>query len=541
MDSKAMYRKILRAAMLTGLILIITVGTMLMGGCTTQTEGTTGPEETTETPVTYTIADTTGDWGYPSPYTHYSRGPGYIRMSFIFDTLVWKDKSEFVPALAESWEYLESENAYVFNLREGVTWHDGEEFNAEDVVFTINYVEEHPLPFVTLQGPSGIEKAQALDNYTVKLFLEQPYAAFLNDVAGTLAILPEHIWSDVEKPEEFSGPEAVVGTGPYKLVNYSKEHGTYLYKAYKNYYLGEPSVDKLKFVKVNQQMIPAALKQGEVDAGDIPAELVQEMQSEDFTAIQAPCGWNAKLMLNHKDAPLSNKEFRHALAYAIDRESLVETVLRGYATPGSAGMVPPDSEWYNSDIKQYDYDPEKAKELLKELGYKYSDDSFTKDGEPLELELLTSPRAPFPDVAEFIEKELEKIGVTVALRSLEAKSLDARVEAWEFDLSVYGHGGLYEPSILNKVITGKGFNSARYTESKELNQLLQAQLQEMDHSKRKELVAQVQEVYAEELPALTLYYPNWYWAHNGEVELFYTNGGVASGIPVPLNKLAFVR
>ncbi|MGD9912235.1 ABC transporter substrate-binding protein, partial [Methanothrix sp.] len=95
------------------------------------------PAVAEEIPV-YTIADTTGDWGYPSPYLHYSRGPGYVRMSFIFDTLVWKDQNGFVPALAESWEYLEGENAYLFNLNPNVKWHDGEPFTANDVVFTIN-------------------------------------------------------------------------------------------------------------------------------------------------------------------------------------------------------------------------------------------------------------------------------------------------------------------------------------------------------------------------------------------------------------------
>ena len=89
-----------------------------------------------ETVDVLTIADTTGDWGFPSPYAHYSRGPGYVRMSLIFDTLIWKDQNGFVPALAEKWEYLPDEKAYVFNLRKGVTWNDGEPFTARDVAFT---------------------------------------------------------------------------------------------------------------------------------------------------------------------------------------------------------------------------------------------------------------------------------------------------------------------------------------------------------------------------------------------------------------------
>ena len=91
----------------------------------------------------YTVADSTGDWGYPSPYAHYLRGPGYIRMNLIFDTLVWKDDQGYVPAIAESWDYLEGENAYTFQLRKDVTWHDGEKLTPEDVVFTFNYIKEH--------------------------------------------------------------------------------------------------------------------------------------------------------------------------------------------------------------------------------------------------------------------------------------------------------------------------------------------------------------------------------------------------------------
>jgi len=129
----------------------------------------------------------------------------------------------------------------------------------------------------------------------------------------------------------------------------------------------------------------------------------------------------------------------------------------------------------------------------------------------------------------------------VNFRALEAKTVDAKVEAWDFDLSVYGHGGLYEPSILKRVIMDRGFNSARYTSDQELNQLLEDQYSEMNPEKRRELVFQIQEVYAEDLPALTLYYPKWYWAHDGKIELFYTKDGIASGVPIPLNRMSFVK
>ena len=489
--------------------------------------------------VTYVIADSTGDWGYPSPYTHYPRGPGYVRTSFLFDTLVWKNETGFVPALAEEWEYIEAENAYTFFLRSDVTWHDGERFTADDVAFTIKYVKEHPNPFVTLIGASGIRKVEVLDQYTIKLYLEQPYAPFLNDQAGALPILPKHIWENVEEPETFTGPQAVVGTGPYKLVDYSKEHGTYLYEAYDDYYLGRPEIDTIKFVKVSEEMLPAALKEGSVDAGSIPPEVVEDITASGLTVVRAPYGWNAKLMMNHTTEPLSSRQFRQALAYAIDREELVQITQRGHALAGSPGIMPPDSEWYNPDIVKYDHDPARAQQLLQEMGYVLENGYFTKGGQELRLELITQAR--FKAVGQFVEQELKDIGIKVDLSTLEGKTVDAKVLNWQFDLAIYGHGGLYEPSILNKVILGEGFNSARYQANETLNQLLAEQLAEMDYEQRKALVQEIQAVYAEDVPALTLYYPDWYWAHDGTVGLYYTQGGVASGVPIPLNKMAFVK
>jgi len=490
------------------------------------------PSESTS----YTIADSTGDWGYPSPYTHYARGPGYVRMSLIFETLVWKDDSGFVPALAKDWEYAEAENAYIFELRDDVTWHDGTNFTAEDVVFTFEYTKQHPYQWV---DSSLVESAEATDEYTVKLYLSQLYAPFLQDVAGTQPIIPKHIWQNVTEPDKFTDEQAVIGTGPYTLADYSQEHGTYLYKAYSDYYLGKLAVDELKFVKINAAMIPSALEQGSVNAGDVPPEIISELEGAGLTIITAPYAWNAKLMINHQNEPLSSKQFRQALAYAVNRTALVEITQMGHALAGSPGMIPPTSDWYYPDTPQYEYDPARAKQLLEGLNYTLENGYFTKGGEDLKLELIAA--ADFKEVGQFVKDQLEAVGIKIEFSTLEAKTVDARVEAWDFDLSIYGHGGLYEPSVLHTVIVEEGFNSARYHSNETLNQLLEDQLSEMDAGERKELVWQIQEIYAEDLPALTLYYPNSYWAHDGSVSLYYTMDGIASGIPVPLNRLAFVE
>jgi peptide/nickel transport system substrate-binding protein len=518
---------------------LVSVSILLISSLTGLSVASASPEGANAGKVSYTIADPTGDWGYPSPHGHYPRGPGYVRMSFIYDTLVWKDTQGFVPALATDWEYLGDENAYLFHLRKDVTWHDGEKFTADDVAFTFNYVKEHPSWWVDL---TYVKQVEVLDEYTVKIYLTEQYAPFLSDDAGALAILPQHIWQDVKNPSEFMEPEALIGTGPFKLVDYSKTHGTYLFEAYEEHYLGKPEIERLTFVKISEEMASTALISGEVNATAIPPETVNAVKGEGFTIISQSGDWNAKFMINHEKEPMSSKEFRHVLAYAINRTELVEITQRGHAIRGSPGFLSPTSPYYNPEIVTYDYNPQRAKDILESRGYQLKDDGYYwKDGKLLELELITAPRFGFERVAEIIARQLEEVGIKVNVRSLEWKTLDSRVINRQFDVAISGHGGIGgDPSILNKVILGTFGYSANYTKNETLNQLLEAHLHSMDEEKRKEIVREIQEIYAEELPALTLYYPTWYWGHDGSVDLYYTKGGIARGIPIPLNKLALM-
>jgi peptide/nickel transport system substrate-binding protein len=511
-------------------VILMAITLLLLSACTN------GNAPASSQIDSYTLADATGDWGYPSPYAHYSRGPGYIRMSFVFETLIWKNATEFVPQLAYEWSYSEEENSYTFKLRQDVKWHDGTDFTAEDVVFTYQYTEEHPYQWV---DNSIVDSVQALDEHTVKLYLSQPYAPFFQDVAGAQPIMPKHIWENVAVPEEFLTPEAVIGTGPYMLADYSKEHGTYLYKANDSYYLGQPVIKEVRFVKVAAEMTPAALKEGSVDSASIPAEVVDDIETAGLTVITSPPSWNGKLTINHQKEPLSSKKFRQSLAYAIDREALVQVVFRSNAVAGSPGMMPPTSVWYNPDTPQYQYDPDRAKQLIEGLGYNRLDNGyFTRDGQLLKLSLIAA--ADYKDLGQFITQQLEQVGIDIDFQTLEGKTVDAKVGAWDFDLSIYGHGAIFDPSILNRATLGEWLHSARYTADAELTRLLQGQLTEIDPAKRKDMVFQIQELYAEDLPALTLYYPKWYWAHDGSLPLYYTMDGVAIGIPLPLNRMCFV-
>jgi peptide/nickel transport system substrate-binding protein len=543
MKGKKMANKLHGITVVIGIIFLVS-SFLFLPACgeeqgAVSTESKPAPENETGTIAqleTYTIADSIGDWGFPSPYAHYSRGPGYVRMHYIFETLVWKNATEFIPQLATEWEYDEEANAYTFKLQKNVKWHDGVEFTADDVAFTYNYAEEHPYQWV---DNSIVESVEVLDKYTVKIYLSKTYAPFFQDVAGAQPILPKHIWENVTVPEEFQSEESTIGTGPCKLGDYSKEHGTYLYVANDDYYLGKPVVKEIRFVKIASEMNPAALKDGSVDSASVPAEVIDDIKASGFTVIECPPSWNAKLTINHQKEPLSDKKFRQAIAYAINRESLVEIVLRGEGIPGSPGLMPPTSVWFNPDTPQYEYNPDKAKELIEGLGYSMDGDYFTKNGQRLKLSLIAA--ADYKDLGQFITEQLEDIGIDIDFQTYEAKTVDSKVEAWDFDLSIYGHGGIYDPSILKRTIIDDGFNSSRYTSNAELTELLQNQLTEMNPEKRKEMVFRIQELYAEDVPALTLYYPRSYWAHDGSINLYYTMDGLAIGVPIPLNRMCFVK
>ncbi|MDI6711198.1 MAG: ABC transporter substrate-binding protein [Bacillota bacterium] len=520
-------------------VLVLALAAALTVGCGGNGAQQPGPGQGARTaPAVYTIADDTGDWGFPSPFAHYERGPGYIRMSLLFDTLVWKDDKGFVPALAESWSCDGSGRVWTFKLRDGVRWHDGRPCTAADAAFTFNYAREHTYAFTDL---TPVQKAEAPDKQTLVVTLDAPYAPFLDNIAGTLPIIPKHIWSGVEDPAAFREPAALVGTGPFEYGDYNKAQGTYRYLANEDYYGGKVTVKELRFVKMDEGMTAAALQRKEINAGSIPPENRDVPAEAGFTVIKSPYYWNAKLMINHRKEPFGAREFRQALAYAIDRQEIVDVAQRGQAMVGNPGFIPPDSEWYAPGAEQYGHSPEKAAALLESLGYRKGPDGFyARDGRPLEVELLC--RADQTRDAELIKRQLAQVGVGVDLVCLESKTVDDRVLKWDFDLAVSGHGGLGgDPVQFNRAVLGKGFNSARFDADPGLGQALKAQVRATDEAQRKALVQKAQELYARDVPALTLYYPDRYWAHDGTVPLFYTRGGVASGVPVPLNKMSFVK
>jgi peptide/nickel transport system substrate-binding protein len=495
------------------------------------------------------IGDSKGDWGYPNPYRHYPRGPGYIRMSWVFDTLVWKDRKGYVSALADSWSYDPAKMAFTFNLNPKAKWHDGQPVTAQDVAFTIEYFKKYPYSWISVDDVSRTE-VQGLHEAIV--YLSRPYSPFISDIGGTMPVLPKHIWQSVDNPAAYDDPKAFIGSGPYRFMDFNKAQGTYLYEAFGDYYQGQPKAGRLIYVRSGQPLISLSSRQ--VDLANIQPDMAEPLKQKGLVVIEDERGWNKKLMINHRTGPYSDRRFRHALAFAISQQEIIDKSHRGFAMPASYGLLSPDHEMYNPNTPSYAFSPEKARALIESMGYeKGADGYYQKAGQPLKMELLSSNitvagQSVADRDGEVIKKQLEQVGIKVDLVNLEQATTDSKVKSWNFDLAVSGHGGVSgDARILNEMILSKygaaSVNSARYDEDPELTALLEEQIVEMDEGKRQRIVYKIQEVYAQALPAISLYYPDSMSAYNPEkgIVWYYTKGGISKGLPIPQNKMSLMK
>ena len=493
------------------------------------------------------ITDSKGDWGYPTPFRHYPRGPGYVRMSWVFDTLIWKDAKGYIPALAKTWEYDPAGMCFTFKLREKAKWHDGKPVTAEDVAFTVDYLKKHPYRWVPMDQVAG---AQVKGPHEVVIKLKKPFAPFLAYVGGTMPILPKHIWQNVTDPKKFNQPQAFIGSGPYKFKDFAKAKGTYLYEAFEDYYQGRPKARRLIYIKGGNPIM--VLTTGKASLANIKPEMAPILEKKGMIILTNQRGWNKKLMINHKIAPFNDKRFRQALAHAINQQEILDKAHRGIGSPASYGLLSKDHECYNPQTPVYDPDPAKTRTILESLGYEKDAQGFySKNGRPLTVQLMASnisvagERSPDRD-GEVIKKQLERAGIRTELVNLEQTTTDGRVKKWEFQLAISGHGGLLgDPAILTRLIDPNitaSINSARFGANEKLLALLKAQMSEMDPEKRKKLVFEIQKIYADEVPSISLYYPASMAAYNPKkgVKWFYTKGGLAVGIPIPQNKMSMV-
>ena len=525
------------------------------------TEAETTAAEEKETTAAETVQDTekrkeriltvsgNGDFGFPSVYTISPKGQGYMTLSYIFDTLMWKDESGLIPYLAEDYSVSEDGLTYTFQLRKGVSFTDGTPFTAEDVKFTFDYMKEHPYKWVSV---SMVEEASVVDEHTVEIKLNKTYNPFLSDVAGSLPILPKHIWENVTEPETFTEPEAAISTGPFILENYDSAAGTYTFKANEDYFYGDVQIDKLVIANVSGGDSKEALLSGEIAAApNISYKAAMSLKdSPEYTVLEGPGLSVTRLYFNFDEEAMAVKEIRQAMYHAVNLDEVVEKAYGGAGYPGSAGHVQPGTPWYNPDVRQYAYDVETAKKMLSEAGAADSngDGILEYNGEEMSYTLTFTENDE--KLAELLVSYMKAVGIELVPQSADDATVKAAISEGNFELAFNTNGSFGgDPVFLSRFatvgadgapsVTGQGGTT---WESEEYNRIYNESAVEQDDAKRHQQVNELQEIIAEELPCLTLYYKKAVAAYNNTIfdGFYYTPDGISIAVPFIMNKLVFV-
>ena len=490
-----------------------------------------------------------GDWGPPSPFLFYPRGPGYVLTSLVFDTLVWKDSRGIVPWLAVSWEHPD-EYTWVFHLRRGVYWQDGVPLTARDVVFTFKYLEEHGWTWKNI-NPSLISTVKAEGNYTVVIRLAKPYAFFLEDYASTVFILPEHIWRNVSNPYSFRGRGAFIGSGPYMLVKYEPGKG-YLFKANPHFWGGTPRFRYIRVIATsftNPQQEAAAIISGQADTAVFMGKAYRlvRMIKERVAGVRVTSGpmyWVLFLGFNLEKWPYNTTTFRRAIAYSLNLTELVLRVAGSLkaALPGSPGYIPPYSSFYNPNITRYPYNPQKAEELLDGLGLRDLDGDGCRDlpNGSQWRPLLVAPSWYTQD-ALVIKDMLSRVGVCVDIKTVQSfNQLDSIIRKGLYDLEINGHGAAGNtPTAFTWYFSGR-FGSK--WDNPSYWSIVAHIVNSTSQDEAYHYAEEAQALIASELPRIALYYPNIFVVTRPgvPVEWFFTHNGIDGGIPLPYNKIALI-
>lgn len=411
----------------------------------------------------------------------------------IFDNLLTRDTSgKIVPQIATAWTY-DNDTTLTFKIRDDVTFQDGSKLTADDVVFSINRIINPALKSPQLSQFDQIKTAQAVDPTTVKVTTKSAYPALLAQLVK-LSIVPK---AYVEKVGDQEFNLKPLGSGPYKLVEWQKGIATNL-EAYGNYWRGQPPFQKVVFRAVPDVSTRIAdLKTGKADLiRDVPPDQASSLENDSGTKLLS--GETERvgyLYINAEAGPTKDLRVRQAIAYAIDKQGLVDALLEGYGKAVDIVGAEPIFG-YTADVKGYPYDPAKAAQLVKEAG-----------AEGATVEFLTSPSYPRA-LVEAIQQMVNEAGLNVTISSSDQATFLKRRQGGADNAGGMAFGawscacqdadGIIFPLFRSGSIWAK-YKNEKY------DALVDEARTILDEQKRKALYAQAYEILREDVPGLGLY------------------------------------
>lgn len=422
----------------------------------------------------------------------------------IFNGLTRKnEKFDPIPDLAEKFEAASDNKSFTFHLRPNIKFHNNQKLSALDVKYTFDTMMAQGFP-----SAKKVELARELasvevgkDDPMVVIFQCKNPCPGLPNMIVPVGIIPEGTGDQQSKKP--------VGTGPFKFDSFTEDQEVVL-ASNKEYFAGAPSIERLRIKIIpDNSTRESELRKGSVDLAinaDFDPVTVEGLQKVEGLKVEQIDGTNlTHLGVNLQDAVLKDIRIRQALAFAIDRETIIRDILRSQARV--ANSVLPTAQWaYEPNTPNYTYDIEKAKQLLNEAG------KVEKDGQPrLKLTLKTSTLSISRKIGEAIQAQLGRIGIKLEVQTLERQKLQQDMTGGEFQLylntSVGGNQStdIFSFMYSSKSVPPNGQNRSRYNNPQIDKLLAESTLATVE--RRKQIFSEVQKILANDLPQIYLWYP----------------------------------
>jgi peptide/nickel transport system substrate-binding protein len=419
----------------------------------------------------------------------------------MFDSLVKKDAQfNLQPDLATRWD-TPNPLTYIFHLRTGVRFQNGQVLTARDVKWTLDSMADHSILTAKYQAYRNIASIDAPDPATILIHMKQPDAALLWSLSdGALGIVPYGSGRDFQQHP--------IGTGPFRFVSQELDKEVVLERNPLSWQT-VPKIARLRFEVVPDEMTRAlALRKGSADIASnaLSPDMIWSMRKDKSLAVaEAPGTVVQYLTFNLRDPYLRDARVRQAIADAMNRPLIIDTLLRGMARPADS-LIPTNHWAYTGDVTHYEYDPQRARRLLDEAGYK-----FGPDGIRFHLTMKTSSDGGARELAMALQQQLRAVGIALDVRSFEFATFYSDISHGSFGIySLRWIGGNEDPDIFRYAFASSsvpphGANRGAYSDP-EADNLLQAAATESDQAQRRTAYVRVQQILAEELPTLPLWF-----------------------------------
>ncbi|MBC2458512.1 peptide-binding protein [Clostridium beijerinckii] len=463
--------------------------------------------------------------------------------SLVYSPLILLDENnDFKSGLADKYEFSGDNLTVTFNLRKDVKWHDGEDFTADDVAFTFTSMADPKYTGSRFNEISKIVGAQdyhdgkadsisgikVIDKYTISFTYSKVYAPALSNFSQR-GIIPKHIWSKVNVADWDKQSDLLnkpVGTGPYKLIDFKPDQYVELAKN-DSYFGGAPKIDKFIFKVANTETELSELAKGDLDIVELSSTKEEDLKMLKDAGIkieEKPSANYQFMTMNGNRDFFKDKRVRQAITYAINRKGIVDSLLGEHGQVINAPISLAGWAYPKSGLNTYDYNADKAKELLKEAGWIENNGVLEKDGKKFEVDLMVPTGNKVREQsAPIIQQNLKDVGIIVNISTMDVASAMAKTKGQgDYDMGLLGFTLEVDPGDADRYWSSSIANNSQFNFSNFINaksdEFIEKAATTIDRNERKEVYAKWGQLLNDEAPYVFLYSQNAIRAHNPKLQ-----------------------